>query len=106
MMDIRRTYQLTHSEFEALAGTQLYANLVSRKYVINLPSSSIVAKMDQEKMLNHLIDLHATGPWYCYADTYFFSNDDDACFFEKDMLEYNNDKDAEEDGYSNTKQRP
>lgn len=96
VMEIRRVYQLTQREFDALRGTNLFAELVSRKFSVLLPSSSsAIASLEKGQDLAKSVEHTATAPWYVCTEmhegrdqyTFFFSTDEDACFFEKDMLE-------------------
>jgi len=103
-MHVQRVYSLTTREFEGLFGTDLFSCLVSRKYVIQFPSSSnIMDGFDYDESVRSLVEMHATGPWYAHRNTYYFSNDNDACFFEKDVLEYTIKE--EENGHTNPQQR-
>lgn len=94
-MEIRRVYQLTQREFDALKGTELFASMVARKFSVSLPaSSSAIAALDKGQDLAKFVEMYATGPWYVCTEmhggldkyTFFFSNDEDTCFFEKDVL--------------------
>lgn len=97
-MHIRRVYALSTKEFDGLVGTELFARLVSRKYMLIFPSSiSYCEQSDLEESARTLVEMNATGPWYSYRNTYYFSNDEDSCFFEKDVLKYDNKE--EEYGY-------
>jgi hypothetical protein len=94
-MEIKRVYQLTQREFDALKGTELYALLVARKFSVTLPASaSAISALEKGQDLARFVEMYATGPWYVCTEmqsgldkyTFFFSNDEDTCFFEKDVL--------------------
>lgn len=113
-MDIERTYQLTTEEFRGLHGTELYASMIARKFSVRIDSPGGIDIVNSAENLAELVDLHATGPWYAicegshnfqYTYKYYFSNDEDCCFFEKDVLSYINKKDNY-NGHIDLKQRP
>lgn len=97
-MKIERVHQLTQTELDAVKGTPLYAELVARKFSVTLPStSSSIGALQQGKDLAEFVEMHMTGPWYVCVEmrdskfnqyTYYFSNNEDACFFEKNTLKY------------------
>lgn len=96
-MEIQRVYQLSQTEFDAIKGTELFSVLVSHKFSVTLPpSSSAISSLKDGQDLAEFVEMHVTGPWYVCVElrgdrfnkyTYYFSNEEDACFFEKDALQ-------------------
>lgn len=89
-------YQLSQPEFEATKGTELFSALLSHKFSVSLPPSpSAISSLKDGQDLAEFVEMHVTGPWYVCVElrgdrfnkyTYYFSSDEDACFFEKDVL--------------------